>query len=286
MIGRRTVLAGLVLAPLTACASLDVNTLRSVGSRVDDIDVDFRSLHAMARRADDARKTEDVIRANWPSTVLVERVASVDVRYVLERDDRTQSQYLSMPGSLSVTDWLEDFDFFLKPEARHGIALHRGFEDSARATYEAVRPHLRSGYKTYVTGYSMGAGVAAVMSLYLVDDGYNLARTTTFGQPRITDAAGARALSRLPITRVVNVDDFVSMVPTFPFEHFGEEIVLHPGKDFVYLTHSDANQLSIGEIWREEHGLNTEPHNSELYVSRLAEKLSGARAVPYLTRLA
>lgn len=74
-------------------------------------------------------------------------------------------------------------------------------------------------------------------------------------------------------------------VPTFPFEQFGEEVILHPGKDFVYLTNQDANAISIGELWRESHGLSPANHDSGLYVTRLAEKLKGAKAVPYLARL-
>lgn len=75
------------------------------------------------------------------------------------------------------------------------------------------------------------------------------------------------------------------MVPTFPFEHFGEEVILHPGADFVYLDHVTANQISIGEIWREIHGLKVEYHVIDLYVARLAEKRRTANAVPYLPRV-
>jgi hypothetical protein len=34
-----------------------------------------------------------------------------------------------------------------------------------------------------------------------------------------------------------------------------------------------------------KHGLSAANHASALYVARLAEKLKGAQAVPYLTRL-
>jgi hypothetical protein len=285
-IGRRAVLGGMLALPIAACTSIAPQALNSLGSKVDKAKVDFPLLHQMARRADDSQRSEAEIRAKWPNVTKVAMIQSVGVRYVIEQDHGKKAQYLSMPGSLNLKDWLEDFDLFLKPEARHGIPLHRGFEDSALAVRAEVTPQLRRDYRTYVTGYSMGAGIAAVLSLYLRDDGYNLVRTTTYGQPRVTNAVGAAKLASLPITRVVNVDDFVSMVPTFPFEHFGEEVILHPGADFVYLTHQDANAISIGEIWRESHGLSIANHASELYVARLAQKLKGAQAVPYLPRLA
>ncbi|SFZ84659.1 Lipase (class 3) [Devosia enhydra] len=286
LIGRRQVLAGLLATPIAGCASLSGVELQALGNRVDQASLDFRPLHLAARRADDAARDEATIRRNWPDTRHVATVRSVDVTYVLERNDSARTQYVSMPGSRSLTDWLEDFDIFLKPEARYGIPLHRGFEDAALAVYEDLKPRLDKAHRTHLIGYSMGAGVAAVLSLYMAEDGYNLVRTTTFGQPRVTNASGVAALSRLPITRVVNADDFVSMVPTFPFEHFGEEVILHDGPDYVYLTHQDANRLSIGEIWRQHHGLDIAAHSSATYVARLAAKVAGARPVPYLTRLA
>ena len=53
-----------------------------------------------------------------------------------------------------------------------------------------------------------------------------------------------------------------------------------------YLIHRDASEISIGEVWREKHGLSVKNHAPKLYVARLAQKLKGARPVPYLTRLA
>jgi len=285
-ISRRVVLGGLVALPIAACTSISPQALNSLGSKVDKAKVDFSLLHQQAQRADDARGSEADIRAKWPNTTKVGNIPAVGVSYFIEQDHGRKTQYLSMPGSLNLTDWLEDFDIFLKPEARHGIPLHRGFEEAALAVRAEVGPELDKRYRTYLSGHSMGGGVATVLALYLRDDGYNLKRATTFGQPRVTNAAGARQLASLPITRVVNADDFVSMVPTFPFEQFGEEVILHPGRDFVYLTPQDANAISIGELWREKHGLSVANHASALYVSRLAEKLKGAQAVPYLARLA
>jgi hypothetical protein len=54
----------------------------------------------------------------------------------------------------------------------------------------------------------------------------------------------------------------------------------------VFLNHTDANTISIGELWRETHALSVKNHASTLYVARLKEKLKAARPVPYLPRLA
>jgi triacylglycerol lipase len=285
MIDRRAVLTGLLALPVGACTSIAPARLDALGSRVDKGRVDFAHLYTMARRAHDAQQGEAQVRANWPDVVAVEHIKSADVRYTLAEDRGSRTQYLAMPGTASLQDWLEDFDIFLKPDARNGVPLHRGFEDAALAVYAELKPQLKAGYRVEIAGYSMGGGVAAVLTMYMVEDGYSV-RTSTFGQPRVTNAVGAGRMASLPITRVVNADDFVSMVPTFPFEQFGAEVILHDGPDYVYLSHQDANEISIGEIWREKHGLSVANHASELYVARLAQKVKSARAVPYLTRLA
>ncbi len=285
-ITRRSVLLGLAAAPLGACASISPMELGAIGNRIDEGKVDFRALQQAAARADDARLGDADIRAKWPQTVRIASIDRVGVRYFVERDDRSRIQRVAFPGSENVRDWVEDFDIFLRPDARTGIPLHRGFEEATTAAYADMRPHLRQAYAVEVAGYSMGAGLAAILTAYLTADGFRVQRTTTFGQPRVTNAAGVQRLASLPITRVVNSDDFVSMVPTFPFEHFGEEVILHPGPDYVYLTHADANRISIGELWRDVHRLVVENHLMTTYRRRLDEKLQGARSVPYLTRLA
>jgi triacylglycerol lipase len=283
---RRAFLGATAALALSGCASLSPKTLADLGSEVDDGTVDFAALHQSARRVHDSQKADAEIRRNWPNTVAAGRVTSVDVRYFVEQDHKTKVQHISMPGSLSLEDWLEDFDLLVTADKRSGVMFHHGFERSAKAAYAELRPRLDKGYRTHVNGHSMGAGVAAIMSLYLKEDGYNLTRTTTFGQPRVTNAAGAQLLAGLPITRVVNADDFVSMLPTFPFEHFGEEVILHAGNEYVYLAPASANQISIGEFWRQRHGLDIASHSTELYIARLAEKMKSASPVPYVKRLA
>jgi triacylglycerol lipase len=253
-------------AALTACTSIAPQTLSTLGAKVETAKVDFAALHQAARRVHYSQKSEAEIRATWPQTVQVGMVKSVEVRYFIERDDKARTQHLSMLGSLSLRDWIDDFDLFLKLDKGDHIQFHRGFEASATAVRREIFPLLHRDYDVVLQGYSMGAGVAAVLSTYLVEDGFRLRRTTTFGQPRVTNAAGAERLAALPITRVVNADDYVAMVPTFPFEHFGEEVILHPGPSYVCLTHATANQISIGELWREEHGLDIANHLTELYI--------------------
>ena len=92
------------------------------------------------------------------------------------------------------------------------IPVHAGFNSDARAIYSDVKPYLRPGYKTYVTGHSLGGAVAAVLAIYLIEDGVQVERVVTFGQPRFTTTGGVKRLGFLPLTRIVDANDIVPMV--------------------------------------------------------------------------
>lgn len=283
-ITRRGVITGLAVVSATACTSLDPFELNRIGSQVEQGDVDFGQLLAFAERAQDSHKTEDELRSIRPNVVRVAEVEHVKVRYILERNPETGHQSLAFPGSVNLSNWLEDFEIFLEHDSSVRIPLHKGFEDATIAAYADIAPHLDKNATIDLTGHSHGAAIAAIMLIYLKRDGYKVERAVTFGQPRITTSTGAAALADLPITRVVNLDDFISMVPTFPFVHFGEEVLLHAGTNFTFLTHEEAHEISIGELWREERRLDVNAHDLDLYINRLREKRSAANGVPYLQR--
>ena len=71
--------------------------------------------------------------------------------------------------------------------------MHRGFRTAAEAIYGDVKPRLRPGYTTYLTGHSLGGAVAAILGTYLLDDEVKIGGILTFGQPKFTNRAGANA---------------------------------------------------------------------------------------------
>ena len=101
----------------------------------------------------------------------------------------------------------------MREDRKANIPVHAGFDLAARAIYDDVRPYLKAGYKTYLTGHSLGGAVAAILTIYMIEDGVEVVRVVTFGQPRFTTADGVKRLSFLPLARVVDENDIVPMVP-------------------------------------------------------------------------
>jgi triacylglycerol lipase len=155
-----------------------------------------------------------------------------------------------------------------------------------------VKPYLKPGYKTYVTGHSLGGAVAAILTIYMIEDGVEVVRVVTFGQPRFTTADGVKRLSFLPLARVVDENDIVPMVPPAtatdprfgPYEHVGPEVILLEGRDIVYLPSHDANRISLGEFWRSVSFADLKDHEMKKYLKRIADKTKGTTEVPYNER--
>jgi hypothetical protein len=156
-----------------------------------------------------------------------------------------------------------------------------------------VKPYLKPGYRTYVTGHSLGGAIAAIITIYLIEDGVKVERVFTFGQPRFTTADGVKRLSFLPLSRVVDELDIIPLVPPAtatdpkygPYEHVGPEVILLEGPDFVYLDAHDANRISIGEFWRSLGYADLKDHAMKKYLARIKAKIPGATEVPYNDRL-
>ena len=101
--------------------------------------------------------------------------------------------------------------------------------------------------------------IAAVLAIYLVNDKYTVEKVVTFGQPKFTTNAGVEKLGFLQVTRVVDENDIVPMLPPFTlinrthgaYEHIGPEIILLDGPRYVFLPEHDADRISVGDFWRE-----------------------------------
>ena len=151
---------------------------------------------------------------------------------------------------------------------------------------------MKPGYKTYVTGHSLGGAVAALLAIYLIEDGVPVERVVTFGQPRFTTADGVKRLNFLPLMRVVDENDIVPLIapstvldPRFgPYEQVGPEVILLEGPDYVYLPFHDASRISLGEFWRSFTFADLQDHHIEKYLRRIADKTQAANQVPYTER--
>ena len=199
------------------------------------------------------------------------------------RPARSLLRYAERP---TTRNFSEDLDITVREDRKVNIPVHAGFDLAARAIYEDVKPYLKTGYKTYLTGHSLGGAVAAILTIYMIEDGVEVVRVVTFGQPRFTTADGVKRLNFLPLARVVDENDIVPMVPPAsainlrfgPYEHVGPEVILLEGRDIVYLPSHNANRISLGEFWRSLSFADLKDHEMKKYLKRIADKTKGAHS--------
>ena len=292
--GQIAILAHLVffLLILTGCAGISVAELDSIGSRVTPVNLDFSEFYAYAMRSGTAYDSDAVIKAKYPLTIRIRSPQHTDVKYFLERDDKAHRQFITVRGTDNNKNLGEDLTIAVREDRKIDIPVHKGFDSAARAIDNDVKPYLKPGYKTYLTGHSLGAAVAALLAIYLIEDGVPVERVVTFGQPRFTTADGVKRLNFLPLMRVVDENDIVPLIapstaldPRFgPYEQVGPEVILLEGPDYVYLPFHDADRISLGAFWRSFTFADLKDHQIEKYLRRIADKTRAADQVPYTER--
>ena len=202
------VTSALCLMALTSCASISVSELQNLGSKLTTANVDFADLGTYAERSSAAYGSEKAIKSRYAKTVRINSPANLGVRYFLERDDKAQTQIITVRGTASDLNISEDLNFIVSEDQRLNIPVHAGFDRAARAIYNDVKPYLKVGYKTFDRAF-IGGSCRRLSSFYAIRDGYQVERVATFGQPRFTTAAGVKQLSALPLIRVVDENDMV-----------------------------------------------------------------------------
>ena len=280
------IVACLVL--LTACVGISGAELNRLGSTLTPVDIKFAELETYAERSRAAYGSKSSIKAKYPKTTRIRSPGDMGVRYFLEQDDKTKTQIITVRGTADQINFLEDLDIVVRTDRKTDIPVDAGFDRVARAIYNDAKPHLKRTYRTYVTGHSLGGAVAALISLYAIEDGFMVERVVTFGQPKFTTAAGVQRL-RLPLIRVVDENDIVPMLPPAtatdpaygPYEHVGPEVILLHGQYYVYLPAHDADRIDVGEFWRSIGIADLPDHKIDHYVARIADKIDSAVEVTY-----
>jgi hypothetical protein len=274
---------------IAGCTDGSMIAANLIGSKLYPANVDFSSIYLQAKRAGVAYDSAKTIRTKYPMTVRVQTPDNSRVLYFLERDDKRHKQFITIRGTDNNTNMAEDMDITVRYDRPIKIPVHEGFDRAARAVYGDVKPYLKTNYKTYVVGHSLGGAVAAILAIYLIEDGVPVERVVTFGQPRFTTADGVKELGFLPLMRVVDENDIVPMVPPYfavdakfgPYEQVGPEVILLDGEDFVFLPLHDANRISIGAFWRTLTYDDVKDHEIRLYLKRISDKIDASKQVPY-----
>lgn len=212
-------------------------------------------------------------------------------RYMFIKDHAADTQTIYLSGTNSNTLWSFDLDLVMIDDPDIGCRVHRGFSNAALTVLDDVLPRLDVAYPVTVTGYSLGGAMATLLSKYLMINGYEVVDVVTFGQPKVTDAAGLAAFADLPILRFVNRNDPVphlppnDFIPGEEFEHFGPEVILYDGPSYSYMVAGDRSftRSTTGDLVTTLLQANFNEHGT-IYVARLTEKMQEAVQVPYVCK--
>lgn len=277
------------LMALAACIGVSRQELQALGSTITPTKIDFVELTAYASRSKAAYADEAAIRGQYPATVRVSAPGKTDAQYFIERDDKAKVQYIAIRGTANRKNLIEDIEMRIREDLALAIPVHAGFDATARVLYADMKPYLKPGYKTYITGHSLGGALAALLAIRMVEDGHTVDKVVTFGQPKFTTTDGVEKLGFLNLTRVVDENDVVPMLPPTTiinrvygvYEHAGPEIILLEGPNYVFLPTHDADRISIGEFGRSLNFADLKDHHMDKYLRRLSAKAKGAVAVSY-----
>jgi hypothetical protein len=184
-------------------------------------------------------------RVGWrsPSTaqLIIKETSISQVNVLIEADHTNKIQWIAVRGSSNFKNWILDVEYIQSrrtedcPDDHLDISLHSGFHKAADEVYQLILPHLRQDYQTRITGHSLGGAIAVILMILLQRQGYSIEKCITFGQPKVTNADGAKSLQQLPLLRVVNHEDIVPCLPPTTlfselqgnYEHFGSEVILN-----------------------------------------------------------
>lgn len=145
-------------------------------------------------------------------------------------------------GTLHVQEWVQDFKYNqtelpVKQEQKNvqrslilrGVQnqpqIHQGFLD----VYNNFRNDLYDALKSInpsqviITGHSLGAGVATIAGVDIVNDGYPNTVVYNFASPRVGDGMLEELVKdKLPLYRFVNNTDIVPTIPTSVCPNFSD----------------------------------------------------------------
>ncbi len=276
-----------LMAPLLTAVALPVVCPPALAANVD-----FGQVLWFAERAAAAYEPAAEIKQRYPHAIRVATPTGTDVQYFLERDDQRKQQIISVRGTANLANVKEDAEYLASRNPKLGIYVHSGFDADTLALYRDIKPYLQPGYDTIVTGHSLGAAISTLLMLYLHEDGYTLLPSMNFGQPKVTNLAGAAKYEFLPLTRVVDENDVVPDLPPADlldslhgrYVHFGREVVLLPGPFYAYLQQHMAIEKSVDSFWDNLGDESVSEHFMVHYIAHIRPKLQREQQIKYSER--
>ncbi|OAA33047.1 ferulic acid esterase A faeA [Moelleriella libera RCEF 2490] len=176
--------------------------------------------------------------------------ATTDSHATLFRDDKAKEVIIVFRGTVSAQNYETDFSIALVPLILPGTKclgckVHQGFQNAYLSLNNDVASAIRAELlrdpdsKLIVVGHSLGAALAAMAATSLVGQGFPVAETYTFGEPRNGDLAFSRFVTAQPFNRNY-----------FRVTHFNDGVPQVPPTYLAYVHHGD-------EFWQSKQDNNT-----------------------------
>ena len=256
--------------------------------------IDFTTIKQQAGFANAAYAPEDRIRAFVESQGytlnLYKTDPGIQVSYFLATSESTKTQVISVRGTSNIENAMVNISLKLRLDKKTGIYLHEGFLFAARRVYAELKPLLNRDYKIRTTGHSLGGAVAMILAMLLDSDQFDIDQVTTFGQPKVTNPAGAKVLNRLNIIRVVMPLDLVPLAPPFDpldinnidiYWHVGKEVVLLAENQYAILQGLDSMLRATRFTQKLLSQENVKNHEMSAYLNQVGLKTKSSSLVPY-----
>ncbi len=131
---------------------------------------------------------------------------------------------IAIRGTDLKSDWLTDANFSTHVSST-GRIVHAGFD----RVFKELEPHFKSYFAknnpttVHCVGHSLGGAIAGMTADWITHKGIGKAKLYTFGSPRVGFQDFATRLTQRVksenMYRVHHDNDFVSLVPLWPFVH-------------------------------------------------------------------
>lgn len=270
-----------------------IDQLEIITNEDDMEEIAFQTIYEFGIMASDSYKTvqEIVSKYNGKLRVHAKDLKKYQGRYFVLFDDANKNQYISIRGTSNSGNAFEDSKYVKIKDKKTGLYMHKGFWESSTETYNSAIEHLNKEYNTYITGHSLGGAEAAILHLFLHEDGFNVVRTITFGQPKFTNAEGMEKYEDINLLRVVDGMDLVPLVPPTTvvsavhgrYRHFGPEIVLLDDIYYSFLDKHAGENPAVTSLWKKLIAGETsvKEHFMINYLKRIELKLNKNVMIPY-----
>ena len=261
----------------------------------DELDsVNFTVLHQHAIFARAVYQSEDNVRvliesSNY-SLTLYHTIPGTQISFLLATNKLTRTQIIAVRGTTNIENAMIDISLKLVLDQKTGIRLHDGFSFAAKQVYAELKPMLKADYKINLTGHSLGGAVALILAIYLDADQFNVEQVTTFGQPKVTNIAGANKIQHINVIRVVTPLDLVPLIPLFDpldlsnvdvYWHAGQEVILLANSQYAVLQGTESMLRASGFTQRLLSEENLQHHQMTLYQNMVRARIKSSKLVPY-----